>query len=1539
MLALALATPLISATTTAEASRTAPAAAETTVAEVADLAGATRAARKQGSRVEVTGLRTADRTVYAQPDGTSMAELSPGPVRVRRGNGWAPIDPTLARTVDGTLVAKATAADVVFSGGGTGPMIRYGKPGSRITLTWPGVLPTPELDGATATYRNVRPDVDLVLKAEPAGYTQHLVVKTREAARQLESVRLGMQAEGLRVTATKTGALEARDKAGAVVFHAPPSAMWDSGTPIRRAVAAVAVDPSSLTITPDVKLMRDPEAKLPIIVDPNWATYGKAYWTSVSQGKPGSGWDNSSPGGSNVAQVGRCDFDGCNGIGVMRSYFQFDTQFQNILVGKTIMGVWLDAPVFSTGDCNPRKQMVLGTSEIGPGLKWSNAPSGWWIADGMVPSACDGRKEFSFALPKDHINRTRPSTYIIQSVDEGDKAYWRKYEAHNVKLRVRFNAAPNPPGSVRMDPPLPAPCKWCAGTPYFSGSTTRLIAGLSDPDGNAVLPQWDITTDGVTESRFGSLQANGSMHDTQIAVADGKKVGWNVRGWDVDENTGARFEAGPPTNGPGPFVVDRTSPSAGPKVTGTLYQDNNRWHGAVGVPGEFRFERELKNGQPDPGTADIDHYLWDTQTPPTKNRVDADALGGKATAWVTPTQDGPQELFVRSIDRAGNPSPITTYRFYVREGRGPLAQWSFEGDTKDMASLGDRDGTLNGTAKYAPGAIGLGLQLDGAQHTTNMTAPNTLRTDESFSVSAWVKPQPTRDGQVMAIASQDGAQNNGGFYLQFRDNKWAMLLLHNGTAVSPPGTLASASAPAQLDRWSHVTGVYDKLAKKIRLYVNGARVAEQALPADFVPWNASGPFVVGRQKCGASPCDPWSGGIDEVKAYDRALIDDEVRTAVARDDVQTAHWTFEEAEGNKTANQVDGGPIAALQGGAVLGDGAVGRGVLLDGVDDQLATDGPVVRTDQSFSVAAWVNLDKAPQTGWTVPVLAQDGANVSGFFLWYRQLADHGVWELFTPSADAVNRPADEMVVSTAPAKVGRLTHLAAVYDAAAKTIRLYVDGAPAGTAPRVAGFDATGPMRIGRGRWNGNPTNTWAGMIDEVRAYNRVISLEEVRGLKAGVDATAATWKLDSNATDASANHRDGTVHGPATWTAGQSSMPNPADKAIQLNGDAYVEAPHAVDVRQSFSVSAWLKPDRLGGWWVPLAQDGSVVSSFHLQLTDKGHWTFAMSGADVKDAGNSGARAIGPLAQPGVWQHVVGSYDAERKQLAIHVNGVLGATAPYTHTWDYPAGLFTIGGSKWNGNRHASFPGAIDDVRVHDRVLAESELVAMAGRDLNLAHNWALDETSGTGMADSVGSRSGTLNGPTRVSGRVGNALSFDGQDDTVSTPGVDIDTSKSFTVSSWVKLRKVCNPGAEFSCRLTAVSLDGGQTSKFRLGHFTDQDSHPLGAWIFEMPEANGTVTKASVSAVESDLDGWVHLAGVYDATAKQLWLYVNTNRQGTGVLNTPWTGSGGLQLGRGLRAGTPTEFWPGEIDDVRLYAGQLDKARIKNLYDSYPALAG
>ncbi|MDX6262851.1 MAG: hypothetical protein QOH84_4539 [Kribbellaceae bacterium] len=1518
------------------------------VAGAPDVQAARSAARRQGSKVEVTNLRTEKQTVFADPAGAMNLELSPVPVRVKRGDSWVGVETDLVRRTDGSVGPKAATADVSFSGGGkTTPLVVFGKDGKRLALTWPGTLPAPELAGAAATYKEVRPGVDLVMTAEASGYTQHLVVKNATAAKALTRVELGLKTTGLTVATTKTGGLEAKDAKGQLAFTAPPSAMWDAGT--LRSVAKVEVKPATLTLTPDQKLMNDPKAKFPITVDPNWATYDKNFWTSVVSGLAGSSFPNTSPGGNTIAQVGLCNFTGCNGIGTARSYFQFDTGAGGILQGKAIMGVWLDTAVVHSGNCTDSRHTLHVSGAVGGGTTWNNMPQGPEIASATAPRAndnggCGGWKAFSFGLPTNQINPGGLSTYYIQAANEGDASFWRKYDPASTKLRIRFNASPNTPGSVRTDPALPSPCKWCDGKQYFAGNSIRLIAGLSDPDGNSVLPQWDIYTNGALETRYGNLQANGAMHDTTVALTDGKTMEWYVRGWDTNEDNGQRLASSAFVHGPGPFIVDKTAPSSAPKISADLYRQDNRWHGGVGVPDTLTFER-TSLPLPDAGTADVDHYLWGTVNPP-NNPVDATgALGGPASATFTPDQDGPQDIFVQSVDRAGNKSPVTTQHIYVRAGNGAYSQYPFDGNTNDEAFLGDHDGALSGGPTYGTGAIGNALRLDGLDD--SFSAPSAIRTDASFSVSAWVKPEslPVTDG-VAAIATQEGDRVSS-FYLNYRAEGQKTTFQLSSEDKDSPNAVWTQGPPLPIGTWTQVTGVYDKQNNKIKLYLNGAKVSEAPVPANYT-WHASGPLTVGRDKWNGSFGDWFKGSIDEVQVFDRALTDADVRASVGRDNVRTGQWKFDDIPGTTARNDVDGGSDLVLNGHATLtgptSGGAIGGAVQLDGtIGSYAATSGPVMRTDQSYTVGTWVKATQAPPEGQAVSVVTAEGTVNSAFFLSYRTVGGVGKWEFLVPSADTgTPRAADAQVLSNVAAKLNVWTHVAGVYDAQAHQIKLYVDGKLAGTVAQNAGFNATGPLTVGRGKWGGTLAGPWVGSVDDLRAYNRDLSESELQGIVARSNVTAGTWKLDGNANDTSGRTPalNGTAGADVAWTSGQSANPAPSDLALKLNGTtANVSAPAALDLRQSFSATAWVRLDSDAHGAAVVSQDAGRISAFNLHLAWDKKWVVAMRSCDAS-WNCTETRATGPAPQLGAWTHLAGVYDASAGMISIYVNGVLTGTQAYKHTWDYAAGPVQIGRATWgNGDKVDFFPGAIDDVNVYSRVLFADEIRAMAGRDLTLAHDWRLDEPSGTAAADSVGARGATVSGATHVVGHLGNALDFDGVDDSATTTGVDVDTAKSFTVSSWVRLRKICDPGAEFQCRLTAVSLDGGATSKFRLGHVTDIDNNSVGAWTFEMPEADGTVTKASVSAVKSDLNSWVHLVGVYDAKAQQIWLYVNATRQGDGTLNQPWKATGGLQLGRGRVDGAAAEYWPGQIDDVRVYTGGLDKSRIETLFASYPETGG
>lgn len=1509
------------------------------VAEAPDELTASLAAHRQGSRVEVASLRTETSTTYANPGGTWTLEQSVGPVRVRRGDGWVPVDTALTRAPDGTLTTKATTVGVRISGGGTAPMARLSLGAAELTLTWPTPLPTPEVEGDTATYADVLPGVDLRVRATDQGFGHDLVVRTREAAGNpaLARVRLGLSAKGVRLSVDQAGNLSATDASGAVVYHAPAPLMWDSpdgNGPRTERPVGVELGRDSLTLLPDRSLLADPSARLPIAIDPYHSFVTPTAvnsWTLIRRAFPEQKNWNLRPHDEDtrikgVARIGHAPGYGSEFLD--RSVFQFDLNplrgADVIRANFKIYQVWKYA---HTCDANLVDNMVLHvTDPIGPGTSWNSHSNKWWgqhawprsVAKLGQPCGPDWVGMNVLGAVEAAANSGRITLGLRANNETGD-AGWKRFfvqDGFYPKIEIEYNRRPSAPTGVRTEPAL-TPCHWCAGVAYAPDTDLYLSGVGSDPDGGQVTARWQIGSPALVRSQ---TIASGHRARTLIRTsdyADGTRVGWTLGISDGEL-------AGPTVNGPS-FTVDTTRPSAAPTVESSTYPEDNAWHGGVGVPGMFTFTAPTADD-------DIDHYLYGWQTPPTTKAI-ASSLGGSATATTAPPGDGPRTLYVRSVDRAGNPSDIEEHRVYVRAGNGARSQWSFEGNARDTAFLGDRHGTVNEPATYIPGAVGNAIRFDRGG---SVTAPNTVPTDASFTASAWVRVDQVVHTHTAVSQSGDAV---AGFELGYRTEtdgtgRWFFRMPRTPDAAAVM-TTAQSTQQAPDATWTHLAGVYDAAKGQLRLYVNGvlsATVAHQST------WNAGGDAHIGNALRAGVHQNHWLGAVDEVQLFDRAVGAAELLATVGSNNVQLAHWKFDERAvsgdpGTTAGNAVAGGDMAVLseQGAEFVTPGASGdqgSGALaLDGTSGHATTNAPTLRTDQSFTIAAWARL---ADTGVdTRPVISQRGANICGVCLQYQ--ATSNKWVFVLPTSDA-NPPAGyDFVQSPGPAVADEWTHLVGIYDAAGPDgpeIRLYVNGELAGRRARPVSWRASGALKIG----NGNQLDFFHGELDEVRLYSRAISDDEIRGIVSAEGVSEGSWKLDGDANDSSDSARHGQLTGDPAWVAGQTSAPDPSDLAVRLSGSGqYVSAPNAVATDRSFSVSAWARVDQAGRQAAVVSESGTTVSGFTLRTTAGGRWSFAMPRQDVSGGGGID-EALGTTVQTGVWTHLVGVYSRDRGRLELYVNGELAGTAGHASTLFTASGDVLIGRSKLDGD----FAGAIDDVSVHSRPLFVDEIRAMAGRDLTLVHNWQLDERGGANAADSVGSRGGTLSGGAAfTSGRVGNSVHLDGVDDVVSTSGVDLSAENGFTVSSWVRLDSYSCASA---CRYTAVSLDGTQHSKFRLGHQIDTAQSPRGYWVFEMPEPDGAITEAAVSVLPGEVNKWVQLTGVYDAATGKLWLYVNGTRVDDGTLRTPWAASGALRIGRGQTGGVAADHWPGNVDEVRMYTGSLDKARVSALYRSFPAPA-
>jgi hypothetical protein len=171
-------------------------------------------------------------------------------VRTQVDGEWVAVDTTLELT-DAGVRPVAVTGDITFSAGGEQPMAVLGDgEGTSLSLQWPAELPQPEFEANTATYRDVFPDVDLVLTATRLGFEQYLVVNERPDAATVEalaSLEFPVTAEGAAIDEGAGGELQVVDESGAVVGTAAAPLMWDARTD-RRSDQPVAVEEIGLEL-------------------------------------------------------------------------------------------------------------------------------------------------------------------------------------------------------------------------------------------------------------------------------------------------------------------------------------------------------------------------------------------------------------------------------------------------------------------------------------------------------------------------------------------------------------------------------------------------------------------------------------------------------------------------------------------------------------------------------------------------------------------------------------------------------------------------------------------------------------------------------------------------------------------------------------------------------------------------------------------------------------------------------------------------------------------------------------------------------------------------------------------------------------------------------------------------------------------------------------------------------------------------------------------------------------------------------------------
>jgi len=195
-------------------------------------------------------------------------------------------------------------------------------------------------------------------------------------------------------------------------------------------------------------------------------------------------------------------------------------------------------------------------------------------------------------------------------------------------------------------------------------------------------------------------------------------------------------------------------------------------------------------------------------------------------------------------------------------------------------------------------------------------------------------------------------------------------------------------------------------------------------------------------------------------------------------------------------------------------------------------------------------------------------------------------------------------------------------------------------------------------------------------------------------------AYYPFSGNANDGSGYNNNGTVYG-ATLTTDRFGNPNSAYNFDGVDDYVDVAAPITINLETNYTASAWIETNTFSY---------GIIMSYRHRIDPSVVFQLDHSGTDVRfvvrDSSANIATAIYfDALTPDNWYHVAGVRIGD--DLNIYVNGIEGTTSSNAFGEMIPNDLKMGALECCNLGIHHYFGGSIDDVRIYNRALTDSEV----------------------------------------------------------------------------------------------------------------------------------------------------------------------------------------------------------------------------------------